>query len=320
MLLEAGLRFDRDSIIRRSSVSPRVAATYLLTPNGGTKLSGGIGRYYDATNLDLITRPLAGLRFDQSYASDGKTPVGPLSATSFQVDERSLRVPRFTNWSVGLEQKLPADVYLEVEFLQKRGHDGLAFFNRGQLERPGGVFELRNDRSDRYEGLQITLRHAFKGNYLMLASYTRSRARASAVLEPDIDNPVFSQQAAGPLPWDASNHFIWWGWLPLVKKFEFAYSLDSRSGYPFSVVNQEQQLVGAPGSRRFPTYFTLNTHAERRFRLFGYQLALRTGFNDVTNRHNPTVVNNNIDSPLFLIFSGTQHRAFTGRIRFLGRK
>jgi hypothetical protein len=320
VLLEAGLRFDRDSIIRRASVSPRVAATYLLTRDGNTKLSGGIGLYYDATNLDLVTRPLAGLRFDQSYASDGITPVGPPALTSFQVDERSLRVPRFTNWSVGLEQKLPAEVYLEVEFLQKRGHDVLAFFNQGQSGQPGGVFELRNDRSDSYRGLQLTVRHAFKGNYPMLASYTHSRVRASAVLNPDIDNLVFSQQAAGPLPWDAPHRFIWWGWLPLVKKFDFAYSLEWRSGYPFNVVNQEQQLVGAPDARRFPTYFTLNTHIERRFRLFRYQLALRAGFNNVTNRQNPTVVNNNIDSPLFLTFSGTQHRVFTGRIRFLGRK
>ena len=320
MLLEAGLRFDRDSIIRRASVSPRVAATYLLTRDGSTKLSGGIGLYYDATNLDLVTRPLGGFRFDQLFASDGITPVGPPAATFFEVNEGSLRVPRFTNWSVGLEQKLPAEVYLEIEFLRKRGHDVLAFYNRGQSGPPGGVFELRNDRSDSYDGLQITVRHAFKGNYEMLASYTRSRARASAVLDPDIDNPVFSQQAAGPLPWDAPHHFIWWGWLPLVKKLDFAYSLDWRSGFPFNVVDQEQQLVGAPGSRRFPTYFTLNTHVERRFSLFHYYLALRAGFNDVTNRHNPTVVNNNIDSPQFLTFSGTQHRAFTGRIRFLGRK
>ncbi len=320
MLLEAGLRFDRDSIIRRASVSPRVAATYLLTRDGSSKLSGGIGFYYDSTNLDLVTRSLAGLRFDQAYASDGSTPVGSPAVTSFQVNEGTLRVPRFINWSLGLEQKLPADIYLDVEFLQKRGHDVLAFFNRGQSGQPGGVFELRNDRSDKYDGLQITVRHDFKGKYSMLASYTRSRARASAVLDPDFDNPVFGQQAAGPLPWDAPHHFIWWGWLPLVKKFDFAYTLDWRSGFPFNVVNQEQQLVGAPGSYRFPTYFTLNTHIERRFRLFRYQLALRAGFNDVTNRHNPTVVNNNTDSPLFLTFSGTQHRAFTGRIRFLGRK
>jgi len=320
MLLEAGLRFDRDNIIRQASVSLRLAATYLVTRNANTKVSGGIGLYFDATNLDVISRPLTGMRIDQSYANDGTTPLGPPTVISFQVNEGSLRVPRFTNWSVGLEQKLPAKVFLDVEFLQKRGHDVLAYFNRAQLGQPSGVYELRNNRRDSYDGLQITVRHAFKGNYSMLASYTRSRAQASAVLEPDIDNPVFSPQAAGPLRWDAPHHFIGWGWLPLVKKFDFAYSLDWRTGFPFIVVNQEKQLVGAPGSSRFPTSFTLNTHFERRFRLLGYRLALRAGFNDVTNRHNPAVVNNNIDSPLFLSFSGTQHRAFTGRIRFLGRK
>jgi len=105
-----------------------------------------------------------------------------------------------------------------------------------------------------------------------------------------------------------------------VKKFDFAYSIDWRDGFPFSLVNQEQQLVGAPNSQRFPVYFTLDTHLERRFNLFGYYLALRGGVNNLTNRKNPTVVNNNVDSPEFLTFAGTQHRAFTGRIRFLGKK
>jgi len=320
LLLEAGLRLDRDSIIRRASVSPRVAATYLLTQDGNTKLSGGIGLYYDATNLDLIIRPLTGQRLDQFYASDGRTPLGPPLTTSFQVNEHSLRVPRYLNWSVGLEHKLPAEIYLDAEFLQKRGHDVFAFFNLSQLAQGGGGFQLLNDRQDRYDAFQITLRRAFKGNYAVLAAYTRSRARSNAVLDPHIDNPVFGRQAGGPLPWDAPNHFITWGWMPLVKKFDFAYSLDWRSGFPFSVVNEQQQLVGALNSHRFPAYFTLNTHVERRFTLFSYYLALRAGFNNVTNRENPSLVNNNVDSPQFLTFGGTQHRAFTGRIRFLGRK
>jgi hypothetical protein len=164
------------------------------------------------------------------------------------------------------------------------------------------------------------LRRAFKGNYAMLAAYTRSRANSNAVLDPNIDNPVFGRQAGGPLPWDAPNHFITWGWMPLVKKFDFAYSLDWRSGFPFSVVNEQQQLVGALNSHRFPAYFTLNAHLERRFTVFSYYLALRAGFNNVTNRENPSVVNNNVDSLQFLTFGGTQQRAFTGRIRFLGRK
>jgi hypothetical protein len=320
LLLEAGLRFDRDSIIQRVSVSPRLGATYLLTGAGNTKLSGGIGLYYDPTNLDFISRRLAGQRLDQFYAADGRTLLGPHLVTSFQVNEGNLKVPRYVNWSLGLEQKLPGEIYLDAEFMQKRGQDVFAFFNRRQSGQMDGGFALGNDRRDRYDALQITLRRAFKNNYAMLVSYTRSRARSNAVLDPSIDNPVFGQQAEGPLPWDTPNHLIFWGWMPLVKRIDFAYSLDWRDGFPFGVVNEQQQLVGAPNSHRFPTYFTLNTHAERRFSLLGHYLALRAGFNNVTNRQNPTLVNNNVDSPQFLTFGGTQHRVFTGRIRFLGRK
>lgn len=314
LLLELGLRVDRDTIIRRTSVAPRVAATYLVTQDGNMKLSSGIGLYYDATNIDLITRPLTGQRLDQFYATNGITPLGPPLITSFQVNEQRLRVPRYLNWSIELEDKLPAQIYLDAEFLQKRGHNVLAYFetNNG--------FQLLNDRQDRYDAFQLILRRAFKGNYAILAAYTRSRAHSNAVLDNNIDNPVFGFQAGGPLPWDAPNHFISWGWMPLVKKFDFVYSLDWRSGFPFSAVDQQQRLVGDLNSLRFPDYFTLNTHLERRFTLFSYILALRAGFNNVTNRQNPTVVNNNLDSPQFLTFGGTEHRVFTGRIRFIGRK
>jgi hypothetical protein len=320
LLIEAGLRVDRDSILSRTSVSPRVAATYLLAEDGDTKLSGGIGLYYDATNLDLITRPVAGQRLDQFFAADGRTPLGPPLTTSFQSDENNLSVPRYLNWSLGLEHKLPSAIYLDAEFLQKRGHDVLAYFNRSPLAQGDGGFELLNDREDHYEAFRITVQRAFKGNYQVLASYTRSRAHSNAVLDPNIDNPVFGLQAGGPLSWDAPNHFISWGWMPLVKKFDLAYSLEWRDGFPFNVVNQQQRLVGTPNSHRFPAYFSLNPHIERRFTLFSYYVALRAGFNNVTNRKNPTVVNNNVDSPQFLTFGGTQHRVFTGRIRFLGRK
>lgn len=320
LLLENGLRLDRDNIIRHISVAPRVAATYLVTSDGNTKLSGGIGLYYDAMNLDLITRPLTGQRFDQFYASDGTTSLGPPLITSFQVNEQSLRVPRYLNWSVGLERKLPAEIYLDAEFLQKRGHEVFAYFNDSQLSQESNDFQLLNDRQDQYHAFQITLRRAFKGNYAVLAAYTRSQAHSNAVFDPSIDSPVFGRQAGGPLPWDAPNHFISWGWAPLVKKFDLVYSLDWRSGFPFSAVNEQQRQVGDPNSYRFPDYFTLNTHVERRFTLFSYHLALRAGFNNVTNRQNPSTVNNNVDSPEFLTFGGTQHRVFTGRIRFIGRK
>lgn len=322
LLLESGIRFDRDQIVRRVLASPRLASTYLLTRDGQTKLSMGIGMYYDATNLDFITRPLAGQRLDLFFASDGQTLLSPPVATSFQVDERDLQAPRFLNWSVGLERKVPASLYLHLEFLQKRGSNGWTFNIPGVFasDRPLGLFVLRPDRRDHYDAFQVTLRRTFKSQYALFASYTRSAARSNAVLDFSLDNPVFSRQAAGPLPWDSPNRFVTWGWLPLGKGFELDYSLDWRDGYPFSLVNQEQQLVGRPGSRRFPGYFSLNIQFEHRFRVLGLLWALRAGYDDITNRRNPSAVNNNVDSPLFLTFSGLQGRALTGRIRFLGRK
>jgi hypothetical protein len=319
-LIEAGLRLDWDQIVRQAVISPRIASTYLLSESGETKLTIGAGLFYDATNLDLISRPLAGRRVDVFYGSDGRTPLGAPVETSFQVDQQQLKLPRFINWSLGVEQKLPAAIYMRIELLQKRGSQGFDFI---PLNRPGlaqSLFELRNERRDRYDSASITLRKALKEGYQLLVSYTRSSARSNAVLDFTLDNPVFSSQAGGPLPWDAPDRLLSWGWMPLIKGFDFAYALDWRDGYPFNVVDQEQRLVGAPNGRRFPSYFSLNLHLERHFRLLGLKWAVRAGFNNATNRENPTVVNNNIDSPQFLSFGGTQHRVFTGRIRFLGRK
>jgi len=140
------------------------------------------------------------------------------------------------------------------------------------------------------------------------------------VLDYSLDNLVISPQVAGPYPWDAPNRFISWGILPLVHGFDFAYSLEARSGFPFPILNQQQQLVVPPGVHRFDRYFTLNPHLEKRFHALGFYWALRGGFDNITNRQNAYVVNNILGSSQFLTFSNFDRRAFTARIRFLGRK
>ena len=122
------------------------------------------------------------------------------------------------------------------------------------------------------------------------------------------------------MPWDTPNRLISWGWSPVWKGFSLMYSLEWRDGFPFSVVNRDQLLVEPPNSRRFPAFFSSNVHAEKRVHAFGNLFAIRAGFNNITNHRNATIVINNIDSPAFMSFSGIQGRAFTARIRFLGRK
>ena len=135
-----------------------------------------------------------------------------------------------------------------------------------------------------------------------------------------MDNLVFGTPGEGPVAWDTPHRFLAWGWSTLTKRLQAGYSIEWRSGFPFSVLNQNQEIVGNTNSRRFPDYFSINFHLERRFRFANYEWAFRAGFNNLTNHPNPSVVNNNIDSPGFLSLSGLQDRAFVGRIRFLGKK
>ena len=139
--------------------------------------------------------------------------------------------------------------------------------------------------------------------------------------------PLPSRARKPPVPflWDAPNRFLSWGLLPffrlpIIHALDLAYSAEARTGLPFNVFTDQQLLYGSPGSYRFPTYFTLNLQLEKRFHLFGYYWALRGGFDDITGRSNPVVVNADVNSPQFLTFSGYNRRAFTSRIRFLGRQ
>jgi hypothetical protein len=325
-LLEPGFRLAGDDLLRRVLAAPRLAATYMLTSDGKTKLSAGAGIYYDRTDIDLLERPLQGQRTDTFYAPDGVTPLGTV-ATQFSANLAALEAPRFFNWSVGLERELPSRIFLDAEFVERHGQHGFDYenLNAGRTSSgipSSGLFALENNRHDQYDGATITARRTFRDSGTMMLSYTRSAARSNTLLDSSLDSPFYGPQLGGPLEWDSPNRIVSWGWLPLPhwNGWTFAYSLDWHDGYPYSLTNAEQELVGLPDRVRFPRFYSLNVHLEKRFRLFGYELALRAGFNNVTGRGNPTTVNNNIDSPMFGQFGGFEHRAFTGRIRFLGRK
>lgn len=312
LVIEAGARWDRDSFLGQNMFSPRLAGAYLLHRPTETKISAGVGIYYDRTNLALVSQANQGSLTDVFFS-----PVSSTTSTAFIVNPSMLSMPRFVNWSLGVEGRLPKKIYLKVEFLSRHGVDGWSY-----VSQPNGNFLLEDTRQDRYDGVQITARKELKRGYPFLISYTRSNARSNQTVDFSLDNFIIGNQQSGPLPWDAPNLLQSWGSLPLfwkLKKFDIAYSVLWHSGFPFFTVNQFGQLVSTPGEFRFPDFFSLNIAVERKFNFKGYRWAARIGVNNVTNSENPTTVDNNINSPTFLTFFGQGHRTLNGRIRFLGK-
>ena len=317
-LVEPGVRFDWDRLLGRGMGSPRIGLTYALSGDAMTKISAGIGLYYDYAQLELIQRTQQGSRFDVLYAPDGITPLGPPVETVFSYAPGSLRPPRTLNWSLGLERKLPYEIFLRLNFIQKHTDDQFTFVPL--LTATGSTYTLANTRHDHYDSFEITARRSFSKGYSLFGSYVRSSATTDAVLDYSPTISILGPQGSGPLNWDAPNRLISWGWLPVprTKRLDFVYTIDWRSGYPYTSVDANNQLVGVPNSRRFPDYFSLSPGLEFRFHFRKTYFGLRGVAENATGHQNPYGVYNVTDSPNYGTFIGRQGRAFTARIRIIG--
>lgn len=313
--IQAGARWDHDSFLGQDVFSPRIAGTAMLAQASETKLSAGIGIYYDRTNLFELSQAFQGSRVDQTLS-----PVLVTIPAAFIADPKLLTLPRYVNWSVGLERRLPGKVYARVDFLSRHGNNVWAY-----EPQTNGTFLLGHQKTDRYDGAQFTLRKEFKRGYPFLISYTRSRARSNESVDFGIDNFVTGTQVGGPLPWDAPNQLTSWGSTPLPSFWKFrdldlAFSLLWRTGYPFGTVDSFGRIVSPPGTFRLPDFFTLNPAIEKKFTFHHYRWAVRVGIENITNSSNAPFVDNNVDSPTFGQPFGQAHRTLNGRIRLLGKQ
>jgi hypothetical protein len=139
-------------------------------------------------------------------------------------------------------------------------------------------------------------------------------------VDVNADDPTTALSNVGPMPWDSTHRLLSWGYLPLpLKHWAVSFLADARTGFPFSVRNAVGEVDGAVNSRRYPLFFEMNLHVERRFQFRRHLWAVRIGANNLTGRINPDSVNNIADSPDFLRYYGGTGRSTNVRIRWLGK-
>jgi hypothetical protein len=325
--VDIGLRADWDQLVGNFAVQPRAAFAWAPFSDARTKITGGFAMLADATNLALFARPQDQQSVNTVYAAGiPQTPI----VTTF-LPGHDLRFPRYDNWTTGVEHDFGHGIFASGEFLRKRGRDGFVY---APLTAPpattlqpqalsygfGGFYELSNLRRDQYDEEALIVKQTFGQQYGWMFSYVHSRAVSNAVLDISVDQPLQVANDFGPVPWDVPNRILAWGYLPMYfKNWAFAYLVDYRTGFPFTVTDQLGNVIGAVDSHRYPANFDLNLSIERRFVFHGYRFALRGGGNNLTDSRNPTAVKNVAGAPDFLTFYGDEGRHFVVRIRFFGR-
>ena len=328
-VFQAGLRTDWDRFTESAMAGPRLSANVMPFGDDRAKFSLGWGIYNAPLNLSLIGQAFDQQQVDTFYDSAGSVvPPSPI-VSQFALPAGGLEQPRFVTMSAGWQEKFGRKMLVNLYLLARNGSHGFAFVDQ-QPSEPGGIFLLQDHREDRYRSVTVSLRHEFSENAEIYGAYTGSRAHSNEVLNPSLGSIFYVAQQPGPVAWDTPNRVLVWGWVPThIWSTQLSGFFEYRTGYPFSVVNLQQQLVGPPNSLRFPAYASLNLGLERKFAFGGYLWGVRVEAVNILGRQNPDAVVNNVDAPActgmvrsgcFAAFAGGQGRATTLRVRFAGRK
>lgn len=320
LVLQAGLRTDWDRFTQGAMAGPRLSANVLPFGDDTSKISIGWGIYNAPLNLSLIGQTFDQQQIDTFYDPTGKIVMGPPAVSQFVGPASGLQQPRFIISSAQWQQKFAHSTLLTLNLLARNGSHGFVYVDQ-QPTQPGGIFLLQDTRKDRYRSATASIRHVFSENMEVYGAYTRSIAHSNEALNPALGSIFYAAQQSAPVAWDAPNRLLSWGWAPThIWAIQLSYFFEYRTGFPFSVINLQQQLVGPPNSSRFPAYASLNVGIEKKFGFRGYLWGVRVETVNALNRQNPDTVVNNIDAPNFRTFSGGQSRAVTLRVRFIGRK
>lgn len=319
LLFEPGLRVDRDGVVRRTNASPRIGAVAGLFGDDAGVLRGGIGVFYERTPLNVGAFESFETVTLTRFAADGVTPTAPPIA--FVPVQGSLSTPRSVIWNVEYDHRIGSNLFFKVNHLQRRG-TGMAIV---QPLEAGSTATLRLDSTGRssYAETEVTLRYGASELQQLSISYVRSHAvenlNAFDTYFGTFRVPIVRPDQYALSPTDVPDRVLIRG-IVTVRKWTFSSLVELRSGFPYSLVDQDQQFVGIRnGGGRFPNLYTVDVSIVRSAKLFGHEIRYGARGYHLLNNFSPRDVQSNIDSPTFGTFLNPMPRRFALTFTFLPR-
>jgi len=327
LTISAGLRYDWQNYFHdNNNFAPRLSFLYLPFKNGRTIIRGGVGLFYDRVSLSLgdfealneepddLTTLARATRFTQlpqrtvtNFASDGVSILdGP--RTFRNIVSGRLRDPRSIRWSLQLDHAFTKNLTARIGYLDRSTSNDLLIEPR---VRKFNTLLLHSVGRSQYQELQMLT--TYTSNHLgnWTASYTWSRAQGDLNTADnflsDFPTLVVRPNEYGPLPWDVPHRFLAFGQLKAPFGLTVSPSVEIRSGFPFSVVNERLDFVGPRDQAgRFPTFVSIDAQVTKDFtiprfipKFDGKKARLGVAVFNMTNHFNPRDVQNNLGSLQF---------------------
>lgn len=322
LTVDAGFRIDRDSISTDTNLAPRLSFLFLPFKDDRTIVRGGVGLFYDRSTIsqryfelqnlnaaDELVDPKLGViaptnfpaRVVTTFAPDGLTIVdGPRAFVN--VVKGPLHSPRSMRWSLQVDRRLTNQLTARLGYLQRSTvNEPIVYPSVNGAA--GGMLILKNRGRSEYSELQMLAVYNSQRFHNWNASYVWSRARGhlntADTFLGDFPALVVRPNEYGALPFDVPHRFLAYGEMKAPLDLTISPSIEIRSGFPYSLVNERLEFVGPRNQAgRYPTFISLDASILKGFKVPILDKRARAGvvvFN-ITNHFNPRDLQNNTGS------------------------
>ena len=314
---EFGARLDRDGVLGRMNVTPRVGVAFLLKKDGTSVLRSGYGLFFERTPsvagvFDAYEAPT-----DTRFAADGRTPLGPSRLLGHVIDP-NLRTSRSLTWDVALDHRFDRRWAAHVGVIDRRG--GRELLLNEVSSGDGRSLLLDSSGRSLYREVELSAHYTEGQRVDLNVSYVRSVSRsdlnALTTFYDAVLWPVVGENGYGPSRSDVPHRLLARGRARPLQNWLVVGTLDWRTGMPYSVVDERLDFVGPRNGRRFPAYVRVDAGLEHRFTFGKRRPWIGVRVDNALSSFLPSDVQANITSPAFGTFYNSEYRQARIQVRF----
>jgi len=326
LIFDLGLRYDRDQIGKENNFAPRLGLVIAPTDSDRTIIRGGIGLFYDKIALNVGSFEQYQNLVVTTFANDGLTIAdGPRVFQNTAPDDPEN--PYSLAWNLQVDHQVSPRLLLRLGYEERSTRRDFVLEPVVNAATPDeALLLLQNSGRSRYRELQAVARFRFQENRNIYLSYVRSQARGNLndfnTYFGNQKHPVIRRDEYAKQPYDVPNRLLFWGDFGLPFEIVATPVLDWRSGFPFSLLNEQQDFVGTRNDGgRFPQLVTLDLLIMKGLTIpfRGKKYKGRAGFTvfNITNHWNPRDVQNNLASPQVGTFFNSPDRSVRLKFEFV---
>lgn len=314
---DVGLRYSGDSVADGTSLEPRVGVAWDPTGDGRTLLKAASGLLFRRVYIGEALWEQLPVRIETLPGGDGTGRVRVMEPRL----TRELERPWSVVSTLEASHRFSPDLLLRAKYALREGRDQIiverrepAGFATAPLDDPlsalddlpgaarGSLF-LLNEGSSTSWSVELTASYRLGARAELFTSYVRSSAVGDlndfSIIAGEVPDPVIRENRRAPLRTDVPHRLLAWGTIYLPWELMLSPLVEWRSGFPYSVLAEDQTYAGVANGERFPAFFSADAQITKDIEVLGFRARVGARLFNLTDHDNPRQVISNVASDRF---------------------